>query len=65
MSAGADKVRFLLLAGVPPAEPEVQHRPFAMTRRGYIEQTIRDCPSGDCPRCAAAAESIPELIQGD
>ena len=51
--AGADGVRFLLLAGRPLHEPIVQHGPFVMNTRAEIEQAIRDYQSGELTKTAA------------
>jgi redox-sensitive bicupin YhaK (pirin superfamily) len=52
VQAGADGVRFLLLAARPLREPVVQYGPFVMNTREEIEQALADYRSG---RLAAAA----------
>jgi quercetin 2,3-dioxygenase len=44
--AGADGVRFLLLAARPLREPVVQYGPFVMNTREEIEQTLADYRDG-------------------
>ena len=44
--AGAEGVRFLLLAAKPLGEPVVQYGPFVMNKREEIEQAIDDYRSG-------------------
>jgi quercetin 2,3-dioxygenase len=44
--AGAEGVRFLLLAARPLKEPVVQHGPFVMNTREEIEQAIFDYQTG-------------------
>jgi len=44
--AGAQGVRFLLLAGRPLREPVVQYGPFVMNTREEIEQAVEDYRSG-------------------
>jgi redox-sensitive bicupin YhaK (pirin superfamily) len=46
LSAGADGVRLILLAGHPLNEPVVQYGPFVMTTREEIEQALRDYQNG-------------------
>ncbi len=50
--AGADGVRFLLLAARPLREPVVQYGPFVMNTREEIEQALADYRDG---RLASAA----------
>jgi redox-sensitive bicupin YhaK (pirin superfamily) len=52
VEAGADGVRFLLLAARPLREPVVQYGPFVMNTREEIEQAIADYHDG---RLAVAA----------
>jgi redox-sensitive bicupin YhaK (pirin superfamily) len=52
VQAGADGVRFLLLAAKPLREPVVQYGPFVMNTREEIEQALADYRSG---RLAAAS----------
>jgi quercetin 2,3-dioxygenase len=52
VQAGAEGVRFLLLAAKPLREPVVQYGPFVMNTREEIEQALADYRSG---RLAAAA----------
>jgi redox-sensitive bicupin YhaK (pirin superfamily) len=52
VQAGADGVRFLLLAAKPLREPVVQYGPFVMNTREEIEQALADYRNG---RLAAAA----------
>ncbi len=52
VGAGADGVRFLLLAGRPLGEPVVQYGPFVMNTREEIEQAIKDYQSGELTRAA-------------
>jgi redox-sensitive bicupin YhaK (pirin superfamily) len=52
VQAGAEGVRFLLLAARPLREPVVQYGPFVMNTREEIEQALADYRSG---RLAAAA----------
>ena len=52
VQAGAEGVRFLLLAAQPLREPVVQYGPFVMNTREEIEQAIADYRNG---RFAAAA----------
>jgi quercetin 2,3-dioxygenase len=51
VQAGADGVRFLLLAAKPIREPVVQYGPFVMNTREEIEQALADYRDG---RLAAA-----------
>ena len=51
LQAGADGVRFLLLAAKPIREPVVQYGPFVMNTREEIEQALADYRDG---RLAAA-----------
>jgi len=53
VTAGADGVRLLVLAGRPLHEPVVQRGPFVMNTRDEIEQAIRDYQSGELTRPAA------------
>jgi redox-sensitive bicupin YhaK (pirin superfamily) len=46
IEAGAQGVRFLLLAGKPLREPVVQHGPFVMNTREEIEQALADYRDG-------------------
>ncbi|HZF14783.1 MAG TPA: pirin family protein [Steroidobacteraceae bacterium] len=46
VAAGAEPVRFLLLAARPLGEPIVQYGPFVMNTREEIEQAIHDYQSG-------------------
>jgi len=46
ITANAEPVRFILLAGKPLNEPVVQHGPFVMNTREEIEQAIRDYKNG-------------------
>ena len=46
ITAKAEPVRFILLAGKPLNEPVVQHGPFVMNTREEIEQAIRDYKNG-------------------
>lgn len=52
VQAGADGVRFLLLAARPLREPVVQYGPFVMNTREEIEQALADYRDG---RLASAA----------
>ncbi len=52
VKAGADGVRFLLLAARPLREPVVQYGPFVMNTREEIEQALADYREG---RLASAA----------
>jgi len=52
VQAGAEGVRFLLLAAKPLREPVVQYGPFVMNTREEIEQALADYRSG---RLATAA----------
>jgi redox-sensitive bicupin YhaK (pirin superfamily) len=52
VQAGAEGVRFLLLAAKPLREPVVQYGPFVMNTREEIEQALADYRSG---RLAIAA----------
>ena len=52
VQAGAEGVRFLLLAARPLREPVVQYGPFVMNTREEIEQALTDYRNG---RLAAAA----------
>jgi quercetin 2,3-dioxygenase len=52
VQAGADGVRFLLLAAKPLGEPVVQYGPFVMNTREEIEQALADYRDG---RLAAAS----------
>jgi redox-sensitive bicupin YhaK (pirin superfamily) len=52
VAAGAEGVRFLLLAARPLREPVVQYGPFVMNTREEIEQALADYRDG---RLAAAA----------
>jgi redox-sensitive bicupin YhaK (pirin superfamily) len=52
VQAGAEPVRFLLLAAMPLREPVVQYGPFVMNTREEIEQALADYRNG---RLAAAA----------
>ena len=52
VQAGAEEVRFLLLAAKPLREPVVQYGPFVMNTREEIEQALADYRNG---RLAAAA----------
>jgi quercetin 2,3-dioxygenase len=52
VQAGAEGVRFLLLAAKPLREPVVQYGPFVMNTREEIEQALADYRNG---RLAAAA----------
>jgi redox-sensitive bicupin YhaK (pirin superfamily) len=52
VAAGADGVRFLLLAGRPLREPIAQHGPFVMNTREELEQAVRDYQSGELTRAA-------------
>jgi redox-sensitive bicupin YhaK (pirin superfamily) len=52
IQAGADGVRFLLLAAKPLREPVVQYGPFVMNTREEIEQAVADFRAG---RFGAAA----------
>jgi len=52
VQAGAEGVRFLLLAAKPLGEPVVQYGPFVMNTREEIEQALADYRSG---RLGAAA----------
>jgi redox-sensitive bicupin YhaK (pirin superfamily) len=52
VQAGAEGVRFLLLAAKPLREPVVQYGPFVMNTREEIEQALADYRDG---RLAAAA----------
>ena len=52
IEAGADGVRFLLLAAKPLREPVVQYGPFVMNTREEIEQALADYRDG---RLGAAA----------
>jgi hypothetical protein len=51
VQAGAEGVRFLLLAAKPLHEPVVQYGPFVMNTREEIEQALADYRDG---RLAAA-----------
>ena len=46
LTAGADGVRLLLLAGTPLAEPIAQHGPFVMNTEAEIRQAIADYRNG-------------------
>jgi redox-sensitive bicupin YhaK (pirin superfamily) len=46
ITANAEPVRLILLAGKPLNEPVVQHGPFVMNTREQIEQAIRDYQDG-------------------
>ena len=46
ITANAEPVRFILLAGKPLNEPVVQHGPFVMNTREQIEQAIHDYKNG-------------------
>jgi hypothetical protein len=46
VQAGADGVRFLLLAAKPLREPVVQYGPFVMNTREEIEQAVADYRNG-------------------
>ena len=46
VQAGAEKVRFLLLAAKPLHEPVVQYGPFVMNTREEIEQALADYRNG-------------------
>jgi redox-sensitive bicupin YhaK (pirin superfamily) len=46
LQAGPQGARFLLLMGVPIAEPVVQYGPFVMNTRAEIDQAIADYQSG-------------------
>lgn len=46
IQAGAQGVRFLLLAGKPIGEPMVQYGPFVMNTPAEIEQALQDYRSG-------------------
>jgi len=52
VQAGAEPVRFLLLAAMPLREPVVQYGPFVMNTREEIEQALADYRTG---RLATAA----------
>ncbi len=52
VQAGAEGVRFLLLAAIPLREPVVQYGPFVMNTREEIEQALADFRAG---RLTAAA----------
>jgi redox-sensitive bicupin YhaK (pirin superfamily) len=54
VQAGAEGVRFLLLAAKPIREPVVQYGPFVMNTREEIEQALADFRDG---RLAAVARS--------
>ena len=46
VQAGAEGVRFLLLAAKPLREPVVQYGPFVMNTREEIEQALADYRNG-------------------
>jgi quercetin 2,3-dioxygenase len=46
LTAGADGLRLLLLAGTPLAEPIAQHGPFVMNTEAEIRQAIADYRNG-------------------
>jgi quercetin 2,3-dioxygenase len=46
VQAGAEGVRFLLLAAKPLREPVVQYGPFVMNTREEIEQALADYRDG-------------------
>ncbi len=46
LAAGAEGVRFLLLAAAPNGEPVVHYRPFVMTTQAEIERAIADYQLG-------------------
>ncbi|MBF7729807.1 pirin family protein [Pseudomonas sp. N040] len=46
LTAGAEGVRLLLLAGTPLGEPIVQHGPFVMDSEAEIQQAIADYRNG-------------------
>ena len=50
VQAGADGVRFLLLAAKPIREPVVQYGPFVMNTREEIEQALADYRDGTAGR---------------
>jgi len=55
IEAGAEGVRFLLLAARPLREPVVQYGPFVMNTREEIEQAIADYRDGRLAVAAAAS----------
>ena len=54
IEAGADDVRFILVAGRPLGEPVVQYGPFVMNSREEIEQAFADYRDGRLVRTRAA-----------
>lgn len=54
LKAGAEGVRFVLVAGRPIGEPIAQYGPFVMNTRDEIEQAMRDYRDGSLVRVRAA-----------
>ncbi len=54
IAAGADGVRFILVAGKPLGEPVVQYGPFVMNSREEIEQAFADYRDGKLVKTRAA-----------
>ena len=57
-TAGAEKARFILVAGVPLHEPVVQYGPFVMNTQQEIHQAINDYRSGRLVKDQPVLETV-------